>query len=344
MKSYDLVFITNSPSFYKINLFNGIAKEKKIFVFFLAKGNDDVVKEMNEKKYGFEYEYLSDKSLKNRNKLNIFLQLLKKIRKIKFQKIIYSGWTDAECIFLSFLTSKQKNCMQCESSVYESKTTGLKGFIKKIISNRMSVVLPSGIPHKQLFEALHYKGKIIITGGVGIFNKSKGRKNKEKNALIRYLYVGRLVEVKNLQLLIEAFNENGKPLTIVGSGHWEKELKCMANENISFLGFVENEEIYSIYQFHDVFILPSKSEPWGLVVEEAIYNGLPVIVSDKVGCNIDMVEIPQTGIIFTHDEIPSLQSGIQTIEQNYSVYKKNVNDFDFNKRDENQINAYTQLV
>jgi glycosyltransferase involved in cell wall biosynthesis len=344
MKSYDLVFITNSPSFYKINLFNEIAKERKIFVFFLAKGNDDVVKEMNEKKYEFEYEYLSDTSLKDRNKVKIFFQLFKKIHKINFQKIIYSGWVDIECILLSCFTPKQKNCIQSESSIYESKTTGLKRFLKKIAISRISIALPSGIPHQQLFEALNYKGKSIITGGVGIFNKSKGRKNKERNAIIRYLYVGRLVDVKNLELLIDTFNQNSKPLTIVGNGVLEKELKNRANENISFSGFVENENIYSIYQSHDVFVLPSKSEPWGLVVDEAIYNGLPVIISDKVGCNMDMVEIPQTGIIFKYNEIPCLQSAIQTMEQNYSFYKENVNNFDFEKRDENQIKAYTQLV
>ncbi len=99
-----------------------------------------------------------------------------------------------------------------------------------------------------------------------------------------------------------------------------------------------------IYQSHDVFILPSKSEPWGLVVEEAIYNGLPVLVSEKVGCNIDMVEIPQTGIIFKHDEMSSLQSAIVNMEQNYAFYAKNAADFDFNKRDENQIKAYMQLM
>ncbi len=344
MQSYNIVFVTNSPSFYKINLINEIAKEKSVFVFFLAKGNDDVVKEMNETKYVFEYEYLSEHALQERGKLTIFLQLVKKIRKIKFEKIIYSGWTDIECVLLSFFIAKQKNCIQCESSIYESAITGLKGFVKRIICIRMSVVLVSGIPHKQIFEVLHYKGKISMTEGVGIFNKSKDRVKKERNSIIRYLYVGRLVDIKNLKFLIEAFNQNGKPLTIVGSGYLEKELKKMANENISFLGFIENEEIYLIYQSHDVFILPSKSEPWGLVVEEAIYNGLPVLVSEKVGCNIDMVEIPQTGIIFKHDEMSSLQSAIVNMEQNYAFYAKNAADFDFNKRDENQIKAYMQLM
>lgn len=92
-------------------------------------------------------------------------------------------------------------------------------------------------------------------------------------------------------MLIKAFNENGKPLTIIGTGSKEAEYKALAKSNITFLGFVDNNKLKDIYVNCDCFILPSNSEPWGLVVEEALYNGLPVIVSDMVGCNVDMVKI-----------------------------------------------------
>jgi len=343
---YDLVFLTNSPAFYKINLFNRISEKINIFVFFLTPQNDIVVKEANISRYSFDYLFLTEQYLKKRNKLKVFLKLLNKLQTIQYKKIIYSSWIYPEFIISSFITPKYKNCMVCESSIYESKIYGIKKHIKKIIANRISVVLPSGISNKQIFDSLGYKGKIILTGGVGLFNKNTKRGNitHKPSQSFKYLYVGRLIDIKNLDLLIEVFNQNGKSLTIVGNGELKEPLKLKANFNISFSGFVENEKMYSIYQDHDIFILPSKSEPWGLVVEEAIYNSLPVIVSNKVGCNIDMVQQPNTGLIFQYDDKLSLQSAIEEMERNYSLFKDNVNRYDFEKRDRRQISVYMQLV
>lgn len=72
----------------------------------------------------------------------------------------------------------------------------------------------------------------------------------------------------------------------------------MAKDNIRFLGHVPNDSLPEIYERHDVFILPSRYEPWGLVVEEALFRGLPVIASDKVGSAADMVAALETGAVF----------------------------------------------
>ena len=124
----------------------------------------------------------------------------------------------------------------------------------------------------------------------------------------------------------------------------EQQLKAKAKENIHFVGFVENEKLSTVYQDHDVFILPSRSEVWGLVVEEAIYWGLPVVVSDRGGAYRDMVEKPKTGLVFELDNRDSFNNALKEIENNYSFYKKNADRFDFDKRDECQVNAYLKLI
>lgn len=106
------------------------------------------------------------------------------------------------------------------------------------------------------------------------------------------------------------------------------------------MGFVNNDELYSIYQSHDVFILPSRSEPWGLVVEEALYNGLPVIASDKVGSYHDIIKAYNAGECFQHNSVASLQTAIDKVIANYPKYKKSVTDIDFDKREQLQIKAY----
>nr|WP_297165206.1 glycosyltransferase [uncultured Dysgonomonas sp.] len=347
MKKYDFLYLTNSPAFYKINLMNEIARQRSVMVIFLGYSKDVVNIEITDKKeqYLFDYIFLTNSSIHNRNKIKTFFKLKNYLKKISFKKVIYTGWNDIEFSLMSFLIPPKKNCLQCESSIYESHFSGIKGFIKKIIINRMSVALVSGEPHKQLFEGINYKGKIYLTQGVGIFNKiQKASGNDHINKPLKYLYVGRLIDVKNVEFLVSIFNQMKKPLTIVGAGILDSVLRNTAKDNIEFRGFIENEKIAEVYQEHDIFVLPSKKEPWGLVVEEAIYNGLPVIVSEFVGCNIDIVEKPKTGCVFLLENDHSFIDACDLVERNYESYKKNAKNFNFDKRDEMQVETYLNLL
>ena len=343
---YDFVFLTNTPSFYKINLCNQIALTHTVLLVLYGYGSEAVNTQLIDKSdYRFDYLFLYEGDSSKRNKWITFFRLLQLMYRIQYQKVLYSGWFVPEYNLMSFLTSKRKNCVVCESSSIESHFAGAKGWVKKCIIRRMSVALPSGEPHKKIFEAIHFTGEIILTGGVGIFHKQPRVFSSLTHAAEKkYIYVGRLIDFKNVRFLVEVFNRIKKPLTIVGTGELSDELQSIANDNIRFLGFVDNEKLKDIYQAHDVFVLPSKSEPWGLVVEEAIYWGLPVIVSNHVGSARDMVEKMQTGCVFNYDNEDHFCQAIIDMEQNYEKYRQHVLEVDFNRRDKEQVSAYTNLV
>ena len=343
---YDIVFLTGTPSFYKTNLFNCIAKKRSVLVIYCGYYNgaeNSTEEELNKRK--FDYIFLDKGDIEKRNKIKCFFKLISALRGIGYKKIIHEGWYIPEYVLHSFITPKLKNATMCESTIYESNISGFRGFIKRAIINRCSTALPSGVAHKAIFEAMGFKGDIHITGGVGIFHKPERviEKEKEPNEK-KYLYVGRLIPCKNLEFLIERFNENGKPLTVVGKGELESKLKAMAKENITFKGFVENNKLPEVYKAHDVFILPSRTETWGLVVEEAIYWGLPVITSDRVGCSNEMVIVPKTGVTFELDNKDSFNNAINNIESNYKLYRDNALAFDFEERDKKQVNCFLSVV
>lgn len=130
-----------------------------------------------------------------------------------------------------------------------------------------------------------------------------------------FLFVGRLAPEKNVSLLIDAYAELKKEkddiaLVIVGDGCERAMLeeKVAKNElsDVLFAGYVLFPEIVKYYKMSDVFILPSSYEPWGLVVNEAMIMGLPVIVSDKVGCRCDLINNSKSGFVFTDGSLPSL--------------------------------------
>jgi glycosyltransferase involved in cell wall biosynthesis len=120
-----------------------------------------------------------------------------------------------------------------------------------------------------------------------------------------FLFVGRLEPTKGISALMEAFavlactNPLAR-LLVVGDGSMREfvEEKARQCDWLIVLGRLDGEELLSAYTSADVFVLPSLFEPWGLVVNEAMAAGLPVIASNCVGCVDDLIQGRDTGMVY----------------------------------------------
>jgi glycosyltransferase involved in cell wall biosynthesis len=129
------------------------------------------------------------------------------------------------------------------------------------------------------------------------------------------LSAGRLIPKKQPFVLLDAFRrvraDRRCTLLLVGSGVCENELRGFVERNaipdIVFAGFLNQSEISNAYAASDVFVLASGwDETWGLVVNEAMNFGLPVVVSDKVGCAADLVRHGENGYVFPYSRSDEL--------------------------------------
>lgn len=332
------VFITKIPAFYKINLYNRISRKSKIFVIYTDTLSSDRNADFYDGKMEFEHIFL-----KCTGKISRSIELVKILFHLEYEEVIIEGWYQLCYWVVAFLSPKKKNAVAIESSVYDSKTSGIIGWIKRLFVSRISKAYVSGKLQKDLMDALDFKGVSIITKGVGIFNIVKMPPYERRNSVIKFLYVGRFSTEKNLFMLMQAFGSLPQvTLTMIGFGLLENELQEKAPQNVNIIGAVENKELYKYYQNHDVFILPSTSEVWGLVVEEAMNNGLPVIVSNKVGCAFEVVKDGENGLIFDVDNIDDLKSKILHITEldYYNMLRKNVYAIDFEEIARYQAEVY----
>jgi glycosyltransferase involved in cell wall biosynthesis len=108
----------------------------------------------------------------------------------------------------------------------------------------------------------------------------------------RYLYVGQLIERKNVESLITALwrlRDSADSLTVAGTGHLAASLATLRDElglqdRVAFVGAVEYARIPELLSQHDTLVLPSTEEVWGLVVNEALAAGLHAVVTR--GCGV----------------------------------------------------------
>ncbi|MCH9014179.1 MAG: glycosyltransferase family 4 protein [Gemmatimonadetes bacterium] len=84
-------------------------------------------------------------------------------------------------------------------------------------------------------------------------------------------------------------------------------------DTVYFFGFRNRLELPKFYAASDIFVLPSLRETWGMVVNEALCFGLPVIVSDQVGSAEDLVRHGYNGLIFPNGNVEALASSIKSL-------------------------------
>ncbi len=156
----------------------------------------------------------------------------------------------------------------------------------------------------QLDVQLHRPNRAAIRAEFGL---------KESHRVL--LFAGRFVAPKNLERLLRTWqtvDATGATLWLVGSGPLESQLRSMADDRVVFTAFLANNDMAKIYSAADGLILPSNFEPWGLVANEAMACGLPLLISTACGCAADLLEDDRNGWSFDpsdeHEIFDAMQS------------------------------------
>jgi glycosyltransferase involved in cell wall biosynthesis len=184
-----------------------------------------------------------------------------------------------------------------------------------------SYYLEQGFDPARLFsmpyavDNAHFRaGAERAAGGRGAFLASLGIDAGRP----RIVFSGKLTPIKAPDVLLEAFARLGDPkptLCFVGDGPLRATLEARAqalgvSDRVCFAGFRNQRELPAFYDAADVFVLPSRREPWGLVVNEAMNAGRAIVVSDQVGSGPDLVKPGENGAIVRVDDADALAAAL----------------------------------
>ena len=312
------------PSSYTVDLINNIHNPMHIDYTFLK---SDTLAKSTEK---INASYIGSMSLFSQ------IKFLKKVHD-NYDLIIFNGYDRWQFLFL-FLFSKKKIIIAIDSDTPAKEDPGIKGLIKKtylrfVFSYRTLGFAGGNYGHKELFSQYGMKSKNIFLMPMMVNNKKFNKPFENikfpHNQPFHFLYVGRIIPHKNVEIVIKSFikafgNNQKYILNIVGKGSSLPQLKKRYGhlKNINFKGPRYGQDLILEYHNAHALVLPSLAEPWGLVVNEAMSAGLPVIASNKVGAGKDLIKDGEAGLIFNVEKQEELIEKMKQLATNPELYTK----------------------
>jgi glycosyltransferase involved in cell wall biosynthesis len=127
------------------------------------------------------------------------------------------------------------------------------------------------------------------------------------------LYAGRFDPEKGLDVLLEAVRGLEADLVLVGSGREEERLRAAAPANVRFEPPVDRDGVARYYAEADAYVLPSRSEQWGMVLNEAATAGLPIVASDAAGAAYELVEDGVNGFRVPAGDAVALRRALERV-------------------------------
>ena len=251
-----------------------------------------------------------------------------------FQALVMT-YGDSSCITaaaLCFLLRKPYFLFVPNTKNNLRKKSKIREHLKRFLFNGAKGILATG--PAQADYALEYTkapNKIFVIGNPSqylgdlvqqsVCKREEWRRDFQFENQFVVLYVGRLSPEKGLSTLFDAlgkvYSKGICPvLVLAGSGPMESTLRregARRGLKVVFAGFCQREELAQYYRTSDVFILPSESEPWGLVVNEAMEFGLPVILSNQVGSVPALLHEGMNGLSFPAGDPGALAQCIERL-------------------------------
>lgn len=268
--------------------------------------------------------------------------LIHEIEAWKADAILVYGWAyQAHLKAIWYFKNKIPVFFRGDSTLLNKKNS-LKNSIKKLLLNwvyrHTDHAFYVGKNSKAYFEKFGLKNDQLTFVPHAIDNERFAKdyttealalrqKISVKPEEILILFAGKLEPVKNPDLLLNVFEKLNQPnahLLFVGNGPLEKQLKAKKEllktaSQIHFIDFQNQSAMPGIYQSCDLFCLPSKSETWGLAVNEAMACGKAVLVSDQVGCAADLVFEEKNGAVFQSENELDLVQKLQRLIQHKTL-------------------------
>lgn len=292
-----LALLTEIPAPYRIPLFNALAERVDLRVIYLAAADPRrPFYEVHQDESRFDHRFLPVRGLLRRGRwLTLNRGVLRELRRFRPDVVAVGGWHQpAFWIALAYSRLRRIPLLVWVESTAREPRSGSR---LSELAKRLLIRGASGffVPGRAAAEYVRGFGVpeeriALAPNAVDETHFVRASVDRRGRAGCTFLYVGRLDPEKCVDVLLRAFEHVPGELVIAGSGSEEERLRSLASGRVRFLGPLGRDELVDWYAQADVFVLPSCSEPWGMVLNEAAAAGLPIVATEDAGAAHDLVE------------------------------------------------------
>lgn len=327
-----VAYLTNIPSPYRVSFFNELGKYCDLTVLYERK----TAKNRNSTWYGNETQTFKDiylNSIKLGNDVGFSIEIINVLKNKNFDLVIIGQYSSPTgMLAIQYLKKKNKAFILNADGGIIAKENKIKKIVKSYFISSANAWLSTGVETSKYF--IHYKAvpeKIYEYpfSSVSKFelideptDNSEKKKLRQKLGLrdgIVVLGVGSFISRKNYKFLIE--NWSSMPdniiLCLVGEGEeYSDYIKIINKENINNIIIVphqKKEKLADYYKVSDLFLHPANYEIWGLVINEAMSFGLPIITTNKCNAGMELIKDGENGYIVEPNDFSSIKEKIELL-------------------------------
>lgn len=309
-----VLYLTNLSSPYRVDFFNELSKYCELTVLFERKKADDRDDNWYSNSFKFKAIFLNSRNIGNEAGLSF--EIIKYLKQ-KYDHVILGGYSTPTAMIASTYMKLHKipYILNADGGFINENENKLNYLIKKYFISSATYWLSSG---KETNKYLEYYGakkdKIFNFPFTSIREKEILKEcisTEEKNKLrtkynIPYkkviISIGQFIPRKGFDWMIEAYKDLDKSvgIYIIGGKPTEYYLDLKDKyqmENLHFIDFQNKENIMNWYRLADLFVFPTREDIWGLVINEAMSQGLLVITTDKCLAGLELIEQGKNGYI-----------------------------------------------
>jgi glycosyltransferase involved in cell wall biosynthesis len=264
----------------------------------------------------------------------------------QYDTLVLSGWDEPTYLLLWAwgVASQKRIIFWCESTTHDLLRGPIRETYKRFLLRHADGCIVAGKRSYEYCEQLGMAGSRVFNApnttdckyfqlkAMELLAKREALRNAAGLRGLVILFVGRLEESqKGVSTLIQscaALERESISISLVCAGDgqdkefYENLVRREGLRCIRFPGMLGRDELCQYYAMSDVLVLPSRSEPWGFTVNEAMEFGLPVIVSEAVGAGPDLVHSGENGFVFPVGDCGELADSLRMIAANESLRKR----------------------
>lgn len=309
-----VLFVVNIPSPYRIDFFNELNKYCDLTVLFERKTASDRNELWYNNKFDFNGIFLKSKNIGNEASLSF--EVIKYIKK-GYDMIILGGYSSPTSMIASIYMKMHKipYILNADGGFINFNERKINKMIKNYFISSASYWLSSG---KETNKYLIYYGAKeeriynfpftsvrefdIVKNPITIERKKELKKEMNVPYDKVILSIGQFIPRKGFDWMIESYKnlEHTVGIYIIG-GQVTNEYVLLKDkykmDNLHFVDFQDKENIKRWYQLSDLFVLPTREDIWGLVINEAMSQGIPVITTNKCIAGLELIENYENGYI-----------------------------------------------